>query len=247
MCIIIFLYGLILGSFYNVVGLRVPAGKSIVAPRSTCSLCGHQLTARDLVPVFSYILLRGKCRKCGVDISPLYPVTELLTALFFLYSYVLYGWTWTFAAAVLLVSMMMILVVSDLAYMLIPDKILLFFAVLFLILRLIDPLQPWWNSIIGAAAGFFLLLAVAIVSKGGMGGGDIKLFGLLGFVFGTKLVLLTFFLSCLFGAMVGLFLLFFGIVKKGKPMPFGPFIAMGAFAAFFHGADLIGWYVQFFK
>ena len=131
--------------------------------------------------------------------------------------------------------------------MLIPDKILLFFAMLFFIVRVIDPLYPWWDSIIGAAAGFFLLLAVAVVSKGGMGGGDIKLFGLLGFFFGTKLVLLTFFLSCLFGAVVGLFLLFFGIVKRGKPMPFGPFIAIGAFTAYFHGTDIIGWYMQFFK
>lgn len=244
--ILVFLYGLILGSFYNVVGLRVPVGKSIVKPRSACSLCDHQLTAVDLIPVVSYIFLKGQCRKCGSRISPIYLVTELMTALLLLYTYLYFGLTMNFLIVILFISMLIIIVVSDLTYMLIPDKIVLFFLPLFIIVRTVEPLTPWWDSILGAAAGFFLLLIIAIASKGGMGGGDIKLFGVLGFMMGTKLVLLTFFLSCVFGAVIGLVLLIFGIVKRGKPMPFGPYIAMAAITAYFHGGELIHWYLQFF-
>ncbi|WP_046178665.1 prepilin peptidase [Domibacillus tundrae] len=243
---LVFLYGLLLGSFYNVVGLRVPAGKSIVKPRSACSLCGHQLTAWDLVPVLSYIALKGRCRKCGAKISMMYPVTELLTALLFLYSYLLYGFSAPFWTAILLFSMLMILVVADIAYMLIPDKILFFFLPLFIIMRFTQPLDPWWDALLGAAVGFGLLLLIAVVSNGGMGGGDIKLFGVLGFVLGTKLVLLTFLLACFFGAVIGLALMAAGFVKRGKPMPFGPYIALAAVAAYTHGHEMIRWYLQFF-
>ncbi|WNS81816.1 A24 family peptidase [Domibacillus sp. DTU_2020_1001157_1_SI_ALB_TIR_016] len=242
----ILLYGLLFGSFFNVVGLRVPDGKSIVKPRSACSLCGHQMTARDLVPVLSYVFLKGRCRKCGANISVIYPLTELAAALLFLYAYVLYGFSAPFWMAILLFSMLLIIVVSDAAYMLIPDKILLFFLPLFAVMRFIDPLDPWWDTLLGAAVGFVLLLLIAVVSKGGMGGGDIKLFGVLGFVLGTKLVLLTFLLACFFGAAIGLILMAAGIVKRGKPMPFGPYIALAAVAAYTHGEAMIRWYLQFF-
>ncbi|WP_050181216.1 prepilin peptidase [Domibacillus robiginosus] len=246
MIILVFLYGLLLGSFYNVVGLRVPVGKSIVKPRSACSLCGHQLTARDLVPVLSYVFLKRRCRKCGANISVIYPLTELAAALLFLYFYILYGFSAPFWMAILLFSMLLIIVVSDFAYMLIPDKILLFFLPLFVVMRVIDPLDPWWDALLGAAVGFVLLLLIAVVSRGGIGGGDIKLFGVLGFVLGTKLVLLTFLLSCFFGAAIGLILMAAGIVKRGKPMPFGPYIALAATIAYTHGEKMISWYLQFF-
>ncbi|OAH56148.1 MULTISPECIES: A24 family peptidase [Bacillaceae] len=241
-----FLYGLVFGSFYNVVGLRVPVRKSIVKPRSACSLCGHQLTTLDLIPVVSYIILKGQCRKCEARISPIYPLTELITALLFLYAYLYFGLTMNFFVAILFISMLIVIVVSDLAYMLIPDKIMLFFFSLFLIARIIHPLTPWWDSLFGAVAGYLLLLIIAIASKGGMGGGDVKLFAVLGFVMGAKLVLLTFFLSCVFGAVIGLVLLIFGIVKRGKPMPFGPYIAMAAIVSYFYGGEMIHWYLQFF-
>ncbi|OCA92971.1 prepilin peptidase [Bacillus wudalianchiensis] len=240
------LYGLLFGSFFNVVGLRVPAGQSIVRPRSACPKCGHMLTARELIPVLSYMMQGGKCRVCRTGISPLYPVTELATALLFLYAYLSFGLTPAFFMAVLLISMLVIITISDLAYMIIPDKILLFFAALFIVGQLLWPLSPWWDSLLGAAVGFFLLLLIAIVSKGGMGGGDIKLFAVIGFVIGTKAVLMTFFLSCALGAFIGVFLLFFGIVKRGKPMPFGPFIAAAAISVYFYGDRVIDWYFSFF-
>lgn len=126
--------------------------------------------------------------------------------------------------------------------MLIPDKVLLFFAPLFIIERVLIPLDPWWSPIIGAAIGFGLLLLIAIISKGGMGGGDIKLFAILGLVLGWKLVLLAFFMSTLFGSIFGIIGLLIKKVERGKPMPFGPYIALGTIVTYFWGEALINWY-----
>jgi leader peptidase (prepilin peptidase) / N-methyltransferase len=242
---IIFLYGITLGSFFNVVGLRVPMKKSIVTPRSACPTCGHKLTAFELIPVFSYIILRGKCRDCKSRISPIYPFIELLTGILFVLAPFQIGWSWELIVAWSLISLFMIILVSDIHYMIIPDKILLVFAGIFLIERILWPLSPWWDSLIGALVGFLLLFIIALVSKGGMGGGDIKLFALIGFVLGVKLVLLSFFLSTLFGALVGGTALLLKIVKKRQPIPFGPFIVAGTLSAYFWGPEIINFYLRF--
>lgn len=243
--ILLLVYGIALGSFFNVVGLRVPLIKSIVVPKSSCPNCGHQLKAYELIPVVSYMLQKGKCRGCQSRISPIYPVFELLTGILFATAPLIIGWSGELVVALTLISMFMIIIVSDIHYMLIPDKILIWFAGVFLLERIIWTLTPWWDSILGAGSGFLLLLIIAIVSKGGMGGGDIKLYALLGFVLGFKLVLLSFFLSTLFGAVIGGLALLFKIVKRKQPIPFGPFIAAGSLTAYYWGTDLINLYIQF--
>ncbi|RSD23315.1 prepilin peptidase [Mesobacillus subterraneus] len=243
---IFLLYGLTLGSFYNVVGLRVPEGKSIVAPRSSCPKCGHQLRAIELIPVVSYLLQRGKCRQCKVGISPVYPFFELLTGVLFAATYLLIGWNGELVIALTLISLLVIITVSDLAYMLIPDKVLLVFGVLFLIERFLLPLSPWWDSLTGAAAGFLILLFIAIISKGGMGGGDIKLFAVIGFAVGFKMMLLSFFFATFFGAFFGIAALLLGFVKRKQAIPFGPFIAIGTLTAYFFGEKILSWYLQLF-
>jgi leader peptidase (prepilin peptidase) / N-methyltransferase len=240
----LFLVGLVFGSFYNVVALRIPEGKSIVAPRSSCPKCGHQLTAWELVPVLSYFLQGGKCRQCKARISPVYPFFEFLTGALFAVAPLIVGWSGELVIALTLISMLVIITVSDLAYMIIPDKVLMFFAGLFLIERIFIPLTPWWDSLAGAAAGFFLLLLIAVVSKGGMGGGDIKLFAVIGFVLGVKLLLLSFFLSTLFGAFFGVIGLLLGAIKRKQAIPFGPFIALGTLVAYFFGDYLIAEYMN---
>jgi leader peptidase (prepilin peptidase)/N-methyltransferase len=242
----IFLVGIVLGSFYNVVGMRVPVGKSVVKPRSACSGCFHTLTARELIPVVSYVLQRGQCRSCGKAISPIYPIFECLNGLLFVYSFYVFGWSMETLLAWTLVSLLLIIVVSDLSYMLIPNKILLFFLPVFLLERAVISLNPWWDSLLGGTIGFLLLLLIAVVSKGGMGGGDVKLFALLGFVVGVKLVLLAFLLSCLTGSVFGMIGLATGHVKRGEPMPFGPFIAIGTLLAHFYGDALIHYYFSLF-
>lgn len=248
MTIFIYIYllvlGLVLGSFYNVVGLRIPEKQSLVKPRSHCPTCKRTLTTFDLIPVFSYLFLRGKCRGCGSKISPIYPIMELSTGLLFILSFYTYGLTSELFVALTLISLLVIIFVSDLAYMVIPDKILLFFIPLLIIERIFIPLDPWWDSLVGAVSGFSLIFLIAIISRGGMGGGDIKLFFVLGLALGLKLTLLAFFLATLVGAIYGVAGMVIGHFKKRQQIPFGPFIAIGALFSYFNGNSIIEWYFQ---
>jgi leader peptidase (prepilin peptidase) / N-methyltransferase len=242
--IIVLLYGLTFGSFFNVVGLRVPVEKSIVKPRSACPNCHHTLGALEVIPVLSYLLQRGKCHQCKVGISPLYPIIELITGLLFMSAPFIMGWTSELWIAWTLISLLVIITVSDLAYTLIPDKILLFFTAVFFIERFLIPLEPWWDSLLGATIGFSLLLIISIISKGGMGGGDIKLYAVIGFAVGTKLMLLSFFIATLIGAIFGIIGILLRLLERNKPVPFGPFIAIGTLLAYFYGNIIIENYLR---
>lgn len=241
-----FIYGLVFGSFYNVVGLRVPNGESIVHPPSHCPKCSRRLTVLDLVPVFSYIFLRGKCRGCGSKISFVYPLMELITGVLFAFAFWHFGWSLELGVALVFYSLLVVLTVSDLAYMLIPDKFLLFFGIPLIVLRIFEPLDPWWDSYLGAAVGFTLLLLIAIVSRGGMGGGDIKLFLVIGIVLGTIQSLVVLGLASVIGLIFGIISL--RLAKKGRktPIPFGPSIAIAAVIVHLYGQQLIDWYVNLF-
>lgn len=245
--LLLFILGLILGSFYNVVGLSVPTNQSFTNRRSACPTCGRTLSPFELIPVVSYVIQGGKCRGCEARISPLYPIVELLTGILFAVAPLFIGWTSELWISWALISLLMIIFVSDIAYMLIPDKILLFFAVVFLFLRVFFPLSPWWDSILGAAVGFGLLLLIAVVSKGGMGGGDIKLYGVLGLVLGVKLVLLSFLFATFYGAFIGIIGLLTGLVKKRTAIPFGPYIVFGTLTAYFWGDSILQWYLHFLR
>jgi leader peptidase (prepilin peptidase) / N-methyltransferase len=242
--IILLLYGLAFGSFFNVVGFRVPIQKSIVKPRSACPNCQHALGPLELIPVISYLLQRGKCRQCKVGISPLYPIIELITGLLFMSAPIIMGWTSELWIAWTLISLLVIITVSDLAYTLIPDKILLVFTAVFFIERFLIPLEPWWDSLLGAAIGFSLLLIISIISKGGMGGGDIKLYAVIGFALGTKLMLLSFFIATFIGAIFGIVGIALRLLERKKPVPFGPFIAIGTLLAYFYGSIIIENYLR---
>jgi len=242
--LLFFMYGLVFGSFFNVVGLRVPKGESIVHPPSHCPTCNRRLTAIDLVPFFSYLLLKGKCRGCGTKISLMYPLMELVTGILFAFAYHQLGFSYELIVAILFISLLVIITVSDLAYMLIPNKILLLFAILLAAARFLSPLDPWWDSITGAVLSFLLLLAVAILSKGGMGGGDIKLFFVIGIVLGFIHSLLTLFIAAVIGAITGTIVLKKTVKGKKTPVPFGPSIAAAAIIVYFYGHDIVGWYAQ---
>lgn len=240
------IFGLVFGSFYNVVGLRVPKKQSIAYPPSHCTNCERRLTALDLVPVFSYLFLKGQCRTCGSKIHWVYPMMEAITAVLFTVVFLKFGLTPELIVGLLFVSLLVIITVSDIAYMLIPDKVLLPFAAVLLILRFVIPLDPWWDSLVGAAVGFSVLLLIAVLSKGGMGGGDIKLFLVIGLVLGTAGTLLTLFVASFIGTVVGIIIL--RIRKQGRktPIPFGPSIALSAVLVYLWGEQWIGWYVNLF-
>ncbi|GGJ96778.1 hypothetical protein GCM10007063_19030 [Lentibacillus kapialis] len=126
--------------------------------------------------------------------------------------------------------------------MLIPNKILGFFLPLFITMRVIQPLEPWWSSIAGAFAGILILAVIILMSRGGMGAGDMKLFGLLGIVLGLEKVLLALFISCMIGAVVGIGLLLFKVIDRKQPVPFGPYIVVASVITYFFGDTLIIWY-----
>ncbi|WP_217586971.1 prepilin peptidase [Lentibacillus saliphilus] len=239
-----FLFGIIVGSFLNVVGLRLPIKQSFVHGRSECPHCTHPLKWYDLIPLISYIIQRQKCRYCHKNIAPLYPIVELSTGLLFAFSVRAIGLETELMTALLLIALLMIILVSDLTYMIIPNRLLLFFFPLFILMRLINPLTPWWSSIAGALGAMILLALIILISKGGMGAGDMKLFGVIGIVLGFKQTLLAFFLSTIIGALIGIILLMTEVIGRKQQIPFGPYIVIGTLLTYFFGENLANWYFE---
>ncbi|MFT9487653.1 A24 family peptidase [Tepidibacillus infernus] len=234
---------LFIGSFLNVVALRIPKNESIIYPPSHCPSCQHRLSVLDLIPVLSYIGLKGKCRYCRVKISPIYPLGELLTLVLFFLIQFSFGFSKELIIAYPFAMIMIAATLSDLKYQVIPNRITYFGIALFLILRFwIHPLSIW-NYWIGAVLGGGLLLLIAILSRGGMGGGDIKLFFLIGLVLGWQNTLLALFLSTGIGAVIGGILMLLGVVKQKQLIPFGPFIFIGTMITYFLGNQIWQWYL----
>ncbi|MDO3412044.1 prepilin peptidase [Saccharibacillus sp. CPCC 101409] len=241
--IYITIVGLLFGSFFNVVGLRVPVGESIVHPPSRCSNCNTRLGAKDMVPVFSYLFSKGKCRHCGVKVSPIYPLFEAATGLLFLWTFLRFGLSGAAVIGLMLVSLCVIVTVADLKYMLIPNKVLLFFAPILIVLRFVFMEAPWWHYVLGGALGGGIILLIALLTKG-MGMGDVKLFALCGIVLGIGPTLLAFMLACALGSIVGGLLILLKIVQRRQPVPFGPWLALATLIAYGYGTQIIGGYLS---
>ncbi|MBP1930228.1 prepilin peptidase [Ammoniphilus resinae] len=243
--IFIIIFSLILSSFLNVVAIRIPKGESIVFPASHCVHCKHPLKPHDLVPVFSYLLLKGRCRYCQTKISPVYLLGEVFTTCVFVFAFYQIGWNQELWIAIPLMALLTTITISDLLYKIIPNKVNLFFFVLFALIHVIYRPLPFTDYLIGVIAGGGLLLLIAIISRGGMGGGDIKLMAVVGLAIGWKLTLLSFFLASLIGGIIGVLLLAIKVVKRKEPIPFGPFLALGIWLSYFYGNELISAYIKF--
>lgn len=243
------LFGLVFGSFFNVVGIRVVKKESIAYPPSHCVHCNHELKPLDLIPVLSYLTLRGACRYCRVKISPIYPIGEIVTAAAFAITTWQIGPTLELIVGLVFVSMLMICSISDIRYRIIPDTVVFSGMLVVLLLRIwIHPL-PLWNYLAALFIGGGLLYAVAlgsllILKKEGMGGGDIKLFACIGLIAGIKLTLFTLFAASLLGLMYGLVQRRKKSSEEDSSIPFGPFIAAGAFFSYFWGEPVINWYLN---
>lgn len=235
-------FGLLIGSFLNVVAIRMLKRESIAYPPSHCVDCLHPLKRSDLIPLFSYMWLRGKCRHCRNPISRLYPFGELFTAVLFGLAAWKYGWTKELAVILFFVSISVTAVLTDFRAMLIPDKLVAAGVGGMILLRIWNHPLPWWDYGIAFFAGSGILYLVALASKGGMGGGDIKLYAFVGLALGIKLTLLSLFLASLFGTMYGLVLLIRGSYRRGMAVPFGPFIVLGAIASLLGGELLLSLY-----
>ncbi|NME99008.1 prepilin peptidase [Aneurinibacillus aneurinilyticus] len=244
---IFFLFGIILGSFFNVVGLRIPEKQSIIAPPSHCPKCGKQLAPIDLIPVLSYLFIRGKCRQCKAGISPVYPIMEFITGFLFAAAYYIYGFTAEMWMTLLFASLLVIITVSDLAYRIIPDKVLLPFFITFLIARFfIHPHESYLSHLIGMVLGFSIFFGIALISRGGMGGGDIKLFTVVGLFLGYPLLFVTILFSTFLGTLYGILVMIIHGSGRKTEVPFGPFIAVAAMLAVYKGYDIISWYFNRF-
>lgn len=241
----VLIIGLILGSFLNVCIYRIPKGKSISYPPSHCPKCESRLKPIELIPILSYIFNRGKCRYCGEGISPQYPIVELLNGFIYLMLYLKFGLTTLFFKYAILSSLLIVISFIDFKYQIIPDRLnLLCLSIGILFTILYGDKWLALNSALGLIIGGGLFLIIAVVTKGAMGGGDIKLMGALGLCLGWKYTLLISFLSFIIGAILSIFLLAFKIKGRKDYIPFGPFISIAAVVAMMYGEELIQMYLR---
>ncbi len=243
-------FGLVVGSFLNVVIYRLPNDLSVVKPKSHCPKCKKNVAWYDNFPVFSYLALRGKCRHCKTKISIQYPLVELLTALLFVASVQKTGTLsmLTFLRDWPFLSMLVAITFIDLEHRIIPDELSLGGLVLGLLTTWAVPEVGWIQSFLGAGIGFgvFYFFAWAYYKwsgKSGLGGGDIKFLAMLGAFLGPQGVFTTILVSSLSGSLVGILYAFFSGRKNVMKLaiPYGPFLVLGALAAYFFG-DIVFWF-----
>lgn len=237
------LFGLVIGSFLNVVIHRVPLKQSIVWPPSRCPSCGAGIPVHDNIPVFSYLLLRGRCRGCKARISSRYPVVEVLTGLLFALAAYEFGLTLALASALVLISVLVVLAVTDLEHRLLPNVIVGPAAIVGFVLSVAGDPARWWVYMVSAVGVTTGLLALALVYPGGMGMGDVKMGGMLGAFLGPYAALAVF-AGALVGALVGGVLMASGSSRSESALPFGAFLALGGIFAMFVGQDLWDWYLR---
>ncbi len=245
---IAFCGGLIVGSFVTVVAHRVPRGESIVGPRSRCPACGVQIAAYDNLPVFSWLLLRGRARCCGATISARYPLTELALGLLYAATVlVLWGDPTEVALGLVFVTMLIAVTLTDLERRVIPNKILLVAAMVAVAIAAIgDPSSLPERAIAAAAAGG-ILFAVALAYPRGMGLGDVKLAATMGLFLGRN-VGPAIIVALLAGSLVGLAMIARdGAAARKKAIPFGPFLALGGLAGLLAGDQMVDWYLGTFS
>lgn len=242
--VIFSLLGMAVGSFLNVCVDRLPAGKSLLRPPSHCDGCNRQLTLLDLIPVFSYILLRGRCRTCGAKIPARVLWVEIGTGLLFGFLFWHYGLTWEFAISALYSALFIVVALIDLNTQLILNRVTYPAAVVLLILSFFLP-EPGIKSVaIGGAVGLGLLLIPALIFPAGMGLGDVKLAAVIGLAVGFPLVFVALFLGTVFGGLTAAALLILKIKKRKEAMPFGPFLSAAAVITFIWGNSILAWYLD---
>ena len=247
MVVLPLVFGLLVGSFLNVVIARVPEGRSVWAPRSACPRCSALIAWYDNIPLLSFLVLRGHCRGCRAGIPWRYPIVEATTASAFALAYLLLGPTPQFLVAAVLLGALIAITAIDLRHQIIPDVISLpGIGVGFVANSLLPDGVGWLDSLIGIAVGGGIFLVIILVSGGGMGGGDMKLGAMLGAFLGWKLGLLALLLGVLAGGAVAVVLLLLGRKGRKEAIPFGPYLALGGAVALLWGDQVLTWYLSRF-
>lgn len=243
----VFILGLCTGSFLNVCIYRIPDGLSIIKPPSSCKECGHRIRWFENIPVISFIMLKGRCGSCGERISIQYPLVELLTGFLLTVLFFKTGLTYIFLSYFIFTSALIVITFIDFKLQIIPDVISLPGIVVGFSLSFLPGSIGWIDSLVGMLLGGGILYIVAWVyfactKREGMGGGDIKLLGMIGAFLGWQSIPFVIFFSAATGSLIGIVLM----IVKGRNMkfaiPFGPFLAVSAYVYLLIGKDLIRWY-----
>lgn len=242
---ILFIYGSIFGSFFNVVILRTPKHESLITESSHCPKCQARIKPYDLIPILSYFILGGKCRNCKSPISWRYPLIETLTGFSYVWIYLIYGLSFQTIIGVLLASILIIIAAIDIDTLEILDRFQIMILILALINITISPL-PLLEHLIG----FFIIsipfYGIAYIT-GGIGGGDIKLIAVTGLLLGYKTILIAFFFASILGGIAAVYLLVTKQKERKSLIAFGPYLCIGVFFAFLYGNQIFSWYLNFFN
>jgi leader peptidase (prepilin peptidase)/N-methyltransferase len=247
-----FIMGLCIGSFLNVCIYRLPAAKSIVHPRSMCPQCDTLIPFYDNLPVFSYLWLKGKCRRCQVKIPMRYPMVELLGGLFALGAYLKFGQGIETLIYYVFIAALLVVTFIDIDHRIIPDVITLpgipiFFAASFA-LSAITYKEALLGILLGGGSLFLVAWIYSLITKKeGMGGGDIKLLAMMGAIVGWQGVFFTIFVASLVGTLAGLAVMLQSRQGMKLAVPFGPFLSIGAITYIFFGTQLVNWYFNLLR
>ena len=249
--VLAFVFGACIGSFLNVCIYRLPANQSIVSPRSSCPQCRTPIRSYDNIPIISYMLLLGKCRDCGKRISPRYALVELITGLFDVAVVYKSGLTIDSLVHFAFIATLIVVTYIDLDHRIIPNRITLPGIPIFFVCSLLLPLPTLKDAALGILIGGGSLFVVgwiyqAITGKIGMGGGDVKLLGMIGALTGWQGVIFTIYTASAVGTVIGLGVM--ALKKKNLKLaiPFGPFLSLGAITYIFFGTAVIRWYFNIF-
>ncbi len=244
------LLGLTTGSFLNVCIDRLPQNKSIVHPPSHCDVCQHRLAVKDLIPVLSYLRLRGRCRYCQATVPRKLLWAELATGLIFAFLYWRYGLSAELAVMAFYSCLFIVVFIIDLEHGLILNKVVYPGMVVALLLALLPQsgLTQWVvtgvaNAALGGGIGFAIFILIALASRGGMGWGDVKLVGLIGLATGFPLILFSIVLGAILGGLVAVALVIAKRRTFKETLPFGPFLALAAMVTLLWGSNLLSWYL----
>lgn len=242
--ILVLIYGILIGSFLDVCIIRIPEGRSIVTGRSCCDSCNTRIKWYDLIPIVSYLTLGGKCRNCKTKLSVQYPLIEALNGIFYLIVFFLNGWNLVSAVYCLVISALIVLSVIDFKTNIIPFGINIYIFVIGLIRVGLD-YKNFLTYVIGFVVVSGFLYVLFFLTKGkGIGGGDVKLMAAAGLVLGWKLIILAFFLGCIYGSIIHLIRM--KVSGSSRVLAFGPYLSAGIITAMLFGEQLINWYLTMF-
>lgn len=245
--LLVIILGLAVGSFLNVVIYRLHVGVNFLRGRSYCPFCKHDLSAGDLVPIFSFIFLKGKCRYCRKRISRQYPLVELGTTIAFLLLYLYFGLGAEFLVYLLYACILIVIFVFDLKYLLILDKVSLPAIVVAALLSFFVLEISWAYLLIGAlVGGGFFFLQFALSRGKWLGGGDIRLGILMGMMLGIDKLILALLIAYFIGAIIGVILIVFGRKKWKSQVPLGTFLTLATYVTIIYGERIIDWYFNNF-